>query len=451
MRVLFVHQNFPAQYVHMARYLAASSQNEVRAIAHQHVKPSASINTIRYGLPQRDYKPHEFLDHLNKMSQHGEMAMRAAFKLRDEEKFMPDVIAAHSGWGEAMYLKAVWPNVPLLVFSEFYYRTSGADINFDPEHVRSSPYQPAVTAAKNVHLLMGLEACDAAISPTEWQKTVTPKEFHSKIYVAHDGVDTAANIPHHMFGKDIALQMPSGAKLTQRDEIVTFVNRQLEPYRGYHIFMRALPKILKERPNAHVVIVGGEGNAYGAPAPGGKTWKQIYLDEVQEKLDMSRVHFVGNVPYAAYQMLLRCSKAHVYLTYPFVLSWSMLEAMSSECTLIASDTAPVREVAKDGHNALLFDFFDHDALARKVIKVLNLPDRYKKMREAARQTIVNQYDLQSVCLPKQLELLRATADRRAPDFETAVARGLKPVDASGIDLGLSVGRPALKQAVAKAS
>ena len=193
------------------------------------------------------------------------------------------------------------------------------------------------------------------------------------------------------------------------EEVLTFVNRNLEPYRGYHQFMRALPRILREWPNAEVLIVGGDDVSYGAKAPEGRTWKQIFLDEVQADLDPARVHFLGRIPYDAYLNVLRVSRCHVYLTYPFVLGWSCIEAMSAGCLVVGSATAPVQEVIKHGANGLLVDFFDHRALADNVIGVLAQPEKYAPMRASARATAVERYDLDSQCLPRQLRLIEQLA------------------------------------------
>ncbi|NCW25036.1 MAG: glycosyltransferase, partial [Betaproteobacteria bacterium] len=183
------------------------------------------------------------------------------------------------------------------------------------------------------------------------------------------------------------------------------VNRNLEPYRGYHVFMRALPKILAARPRARALIVGGDGVSYGAKAPEGKTWKQIFLDEVKSSLDMQRVHFLGNLPYPVFTQLLQVSSCHVYLTYPFVLSWSCIEALSTGCLVVGSDTGPVREVIENEVNGLLVDFFDHESIANAVTLALSDPGSFRGIRKRARETAKENYDLRSVCLPKQLAII----------------------------------------------
>ena len=194
--------------------------------------------------------------------------------------------------------------------------------------------------------------------------------------------------------------------------MITFVSRRLEPYRGFHVFMRALPRLLRERPQAHVLIVGGDEAGYGQPPPGGGTWREVLWAEVGGVLDRSRVHFLGRVPYAEFVALLQLSSVHVYLTYPFVLSWSMIEAMACGCAVVASATPPVLEVIEDGGNGLLVDFFDTDRIVDAVSRVLDHPDRMRAMRAAARRTAIERYDFATVCLPRHVELIERIAARR---------------------------------------
>ncbi len=212
-----------------------------------------------------------------------------------------------------------------------------------------------------------------------------------------------------------------GRILTPADEVVTFVARNLEPLRGYHTFMRALPRILDRRPRAHVLIVGGHGTPYGAEPPPGQTWQGIFLKGVATRIDPRRVHFTGSLLHADYLRILQISSAHVYLTYPFVLSWSMIEAMSAGCLVIGSDTPPVREVI-DGSNGILVPFFDIEQLSERVIEALAHPRRFAEFRARARHTAVEQFDVERKCLPQLLRLLRGDAPRRPPRPHRASVR-----------------------------
>jgi glycosyltransferase involved in cell wall biosynthesis len=314
--------------------------------------------------------------------------------------FRPDVIFAHPGWGETLPLKGIFPDARLLVYCEYFYGVHGQDFGFDSEFPESGLDGHVALHLKNATTLLALLQSERGISPTTWQKSTFPAIFRDKIDVIHEGVDTEVAKPDG----EARYVLPTGETVTKTDEIVTFVVRDLEPLRGYHIFMRALPRILQKRPRAQVVIVGGEGTSYGLSPPSGKTWKSVFFDEIVNLIDVSRVHFVGRLAYDKYLKVLQVSTAHVYLTYPFVLSWSMLEAMSVGCAVVASDTSPVREVI-DGENGLLVPFFDVAGLAERVIEVLANRRRYNVMREAARQCVVDHYDAERICVPKMLSVL----------------------------------------------
>ena len=193
--------------------------------------------------------------------------------------------------------------------------------------------------------------------------------------------------------------------------MITFVNRNLEPYRGYHSFLRALPAVLAARPKAQVVIVGGDGASYGAEPKAGGSWKQIFLAEVADRIDPGRVHFLGRVPYPSFLALMQVSRAHAYLTYPFVLSWSMLEAMSAGALVIGSCTAPVEEVIVDGRNGRLIDFFDIPGWSAALTEALSQPERFTALRAAARETVVARYDLRRHCLPRMVDFVERHGPR----------------------------------------
>ena len=399
-RILFVHQNFPGQFKHLAPALAADPGNEVVGFAMNKAPDMPGIRIVRYQAA-RGTTPgvHPWVSETETKVIRGEAAFRAALALR-EQGFVPDLIYAHPGWGESLFLKDVWPAARLVVYCEFYYHAKDLDVDFDPEFLSIDPAQACTLRMKNVNMLLNMEMADAGIAPTHWQKSTFPESFRPRISVIHDGIDTDALRP----AKGITIELGE-RKLGRNDEVITFVNRNLEPYRGYHVFMRALPEILARRPNAQVLIVGGDKVSYGAAAPAGKTWKQIFLDEVRERLDMSRVHFVGNVPYPHFVGLLQISTVHVYLTYPFVLSWSLLEAMSCGCAIVASDTGPVREAISEGETGRLVDFFSPGQLADSVSALLADAAARRRLGAAARAFAVEHYDLKRVCLPRQLALV----------------------------------------------
>lgn len=407
MKILLVHQNFPGQFKHIYQLLAEDPTNQVIVFTMQDLNAAYQSDKVRVV----KYKPargnaadtHPWLLDIETKTIRAEAAFNAALQLR-ADGFTPDLIIGHPGWGECLCLKEVWPNAKALLYTEFYYHGIGADVGFDPEFGKPSEASLCRTRFKNINSLLNLEIADACISPTEWQKSTYPAIYQPKIHVIHDGIDTDTVKP----APEIRIRI-NDRELGRNDEIITFVNRNIEPYRGYHSFMRALPKIMAARPKARVVIVGSTGTSYGAHAPEGKTWKDIYLNEVRDRLDMSRVHFVGQLGYKTFVALLQCSTVHVYLTYPFVLSWSLLEAMACECAIVASDTAPLREAIMDGQTGKLVDFFNYDQLAESVIELLKNPAERSRLGAAARQHVMSQYDLKRVCLPKLVDLIKSLA------------------------------------------
>ena len=331
--------------------------------------------------------------------------------------FVPDVVAVHPGWGESLPVRTIFPDARLIVYCEYYYRSNSSDITFDPEFPAFGIDGHVGVHLKNAATLLALAECDQGVSPTYWQRSTYPSEYQDRITVIHEGVDVNRAVPD----PTATYRLPSGRILTPADEVVTFVARNLEPLRGYHIFMRALPRILDARPRAHVLIVGGHGTSYGAEPPQGQTWQGLFLKEVASRIDPRRVHFTGMLPYADFLRVLQISSAHVYLTYPFVLSWSMIEAMSAGCLVIGSDTPPVREVI-DGTNGILVPFFDVEQLSERVIEALAHPRRFAEFRARARRTAVEQYDVERKCVPQLVASLRGDEPRRPRRLQRASVR-----------------------------
>lgn len=368
------------------------------------------IEVVPYQLDRGSSKDiHPWMADLETKVIRAEACYHRALALRDGAGFSPDVILAHHGWGEPMFLRDVWPLARIGLYCEFYYRPEFPYTNFDPEFPSASPTNNALRLRmKNVNNLIHHEIADAGLSPTRFQADTFPDTWREKISVIHDGVDTAALLPN----ENARLEFPDGRILTRKNEVITFVNRNLEPYRGYHIFMRALPKLLRERPNARVLIVGSDGVSYGAKPPVGKTWKQIFIDEVRGQIpdsDWARVFFMGHMPYDKFTAMLQVSRLHIYLTYPFVLSWSLLETMSMSGAILASDTAPVRELIEENVTGRLVDFFDPGALVERAVSLLDDDDARARLGAAARAHVVEKYDLKNTCLPKQLEWVKMLA------------------------------------------
>ena len=409
-KILFVHQNFPGQFLHLAPELqrcghhclaltdaANSRASAIPVVKYRHVAPAVDPAATRLG---RNY---------TQMSDRGVTVARAALQLRDQKGYRPDVIFGHSGWGETLFLHEVWPAAKLLVYAEFYYRGQGADVGFDAEFDPPGFDPVMIAQARAAHLGQAMLHADAGLSPTKWQAGTFPPALRKQIEVIFDGVDTAVMQPN----PQASVTLPGGRVLRAGDEVLTFVNRNLEPYRGYHIFMRALPAVLAARPEAQVVIVGGDEVSYGRAAPAGKSWKQVFLAEVAGRLDLGRVHFLGRVPYPTFTALMQVARVHAYLSYPFVLSWSMVEAMAAGALVVGSRTAPVQELISDGVNGRLVDFFDLAGWSKLLTAALAHPERFADLRRAARQTIEQGYDLRRICLPRMVEFVEKHAPPEA--------------------------------------
>ena len=398
MRILLVHRNFPGQFRYLAPALVRAG-HKVGVLTWDQNKNPRVLPTAHYS-----YTPEKIRGLASSYSEYAELgaaAARVAHGLLQKGDMAPDVVFGSINWGETLFLREVWPTARHLGYAEFLYATRGLDTGFDPEFSKPDFEAAIRTVARRAHLMQAALQADALLSPTRWQASTFPDVLQSKLSVIHDGVDTAHIAPD----QSASYQVPGGPLLKHGDEVLTFVNRNLEPYRGYHTLMRALPKLMAARPGLQVVMVGGEGAGYG-PGPGkGKNWKQVFLDEVKGKIDPDRLHYVGRIPYPDLLNLLRVGRAHAYLSYPFVLSWSMLEAMSLGCCVVGSDTPPVAEVITDGVTGHLVDFFDPDAWADKLTEVLADPAAQTGIRQAARQHIIDTYDLKTVCLPKLLNFV----------------------------------------------
>lgn len=413
MQVLFIHQNFPGQYAHLAAALRERG-DQVMAIGGPGARELPGIPLYRYnpipaaGVPACHPWAADFQT----------KCLRAEAVAQLLEQLIagglaPDLVVGHPGWGELLAIKDLLPGVPVLHHVEFVYQVEGADVGFDPEFASAAWQLSSRVRLKRATQLLALHDLDWGLAPTAWQAATAPLEFQNRISVIHEGIDTREIKPRA--GASITLQR-AGLTLEPGDEVVSFVARNLEPYRGFHRFMRMLPRLQALRPHAHVVIVGGEGVSYGTPPATGDSWKAVLLQELAGQLDLERIHFVGSVPHSVLHEIFRVTACHVYLTVPFVLSWSLLEAMACGAVVIGSATAPVQEVIRDGENGLLVDFFDGEGLAERIANVLADPAAYRSLGETARQDMVARYDLQTVCLPQQLELVDRLAQGITPSW-----------------------------------
>jgi glycosyltransferase involved in cell wall biosynthesis len=403
MNILFVHQNFPGQFKFLAPALVRQGHSVAAMTLGKPAGPSwHGVRLLPYVL-NRGSTPHihPWIGDFESKTIRAEACFRAALNLR-AQGLQPDVIVAHPGWGESLFLKEVWPAARLGIYCEFFYQAQGADVGFDAEFAAHDPGDACRLRLKNLNSLLHFDVADAGISPTQWQADSFPQPFRSKITVVHDGIDCDQVAPNPA----VRLALDTRLTLTRRDEVITFVNRNLEPYRGYHVLMRALPELLRQRPRAHVLLVGGDEVSYGARPPGTQSWKDIFIQEVRARIsdaDWTRVHFLGRIPYAQFIGLLQLSTVHIYLTYPFVLSWSLLEAMSAGCAIVASDTAPLREAIRHDDTGRLVGFFDRSGLINEVCGLLDDPLTRQRLGEQARAFARAHYDLHTVCLAQQLQ------------------------------------------------
>ncbi len=409
MVVLLIHHNYPAQYLHLARHLGQQAEHRVVFLTQQGGLPIA-------GVEQRIYQmPVALLHGCHPYNQSHEAAVRTALavltacrQLR-QEGLRPDVIIGHTGWGELLLVKEAFPDSRVLGYFEFFYRATGLDVGYDPEFAPSRPDDGERLWLRNSINYLSRVACDAGHTATEWQRSLFPAAWQTDISVLHEGIDTHEVRPDAMARFTLA----DGRQLTRADEVITYVARNLEPYRGFHSLMRALPAVLRARPQAHVVVVGAEGISYGDLPPYGGSWRALLQAELGAQLDLSNVHFTGQIGRMAYLQLLQVSRLHLYLTYPFVLSWSALEALASGCLVLGSDVAPVREVITDGENGFLVDMRAPDAVAERMIALLADSAALDEVRARARHSAVSRYDLATCCLPRWLETLAALGACRA--------------------------------------
>lgn len=410
MQILFIHQNFPGQYRYLARHFVEDPQWQCYAVGErknvkaQFAMVPKGISMLGYDMPEDTAKglpvhSREFVGQLARGQAISQLLLRQKAKGLE-----PDIICAHPGWGEGLYLKEIFPKAKLVYFLEYFFKPDGPLVDFD-DQFPTPLSQRMGFRVKNAQNLIALDTADVGVSPTNWQASTFPVEYQHKIRVIHDGVDTAVVSPKS--GATVTLNDLSKGecRFTAEDEVISFAVRNLEPSRGFHRYMRALPALQRARPKANFVIVGGNETSYVRGHESGRSWREALLDEVGGELDLSRIFFVGRVPYQSLLELFSITALHIYMTVPFVLSWSMLEAMACEAPVLASATGPVTEIIEEGENGFLFDYFSADQLAEQVTRLMESPALRSKVGKRARQYIVENYDLDSRCLPRHLALI----------------------------------------------
>ncbi|GAB5376968.1 MAG: glycosyltransferase family 4 protein [Acuticoccus sp.] len=398
MRILFLHNNFPGQYRRIAGFL--KSVDGVEIVAGTLISNEQDFGVRRFNYaPHRDVteKIHPTLVTTERAVLTAQAAFQSLYNLR-QEGWEPDLVCSHSGWGPSLLIKELWPRARLLSLFEWYYRARGSDADFLEPMTHDSA---ARAHFKNLPILADIAEMDWGTSPTRWQWSQFPEHLRTNISVLHEGVDC------EFFSRGEArVDIGDGRSLGARDEVVTYVARGMEPYRGFPQFMAAVAKLQQRRPDLHVVIAGNDRTAYGKRREDGKTHREHALETLD--LDLSRVHFLGLVPLSTLRAMFRITRAHVYLTVPFVLSWSMLEAMATGALVVGSDTPPVRELIEHERNGIITDFFDSDRIADDIETVLRGDVDTARIKAAARNTIVADYALPSI-LPRQWALMRAVA------------------------------------------
>lgn len=381
MKFLFVHQNFPGQFLHIVRHLVESQQHEIVFITEPNANVISGVRKVPYAKPlPAAAETHIAAKELDGGVRRADSVLRVALSLKSLG-FTPDIMIGHHGWGEMLNLVDVWPKVPLYGYFEFYYNPDKADVGFDPEFP-SDPYDAPRIRAKNAINHIALNLGQHGHSPTRWQWSTYPDWARERIDLLWEGVDLDTCHPDPASRrKPLTI---GGMTVKPSDKLVTYVSRDLEPYRGFHLMMRALPQLQRARKDLKVIMVGSDGVSYGTMPAGGGTWRDRMMLEVGDAIDLDRVVFPGRVPYADYLALIKRSDVHVYLTYPFVASWSLRESQAMGCAVVGSDTQPVREFITHGENGLLTSFFDPSALADAVLGLLEDKDLQQRLRANAR-------------------------------------------------------------------
>jgi glycosyltransferase involved in cell wall biosynthesis len=408
MNILFIHQNYPGQFRESLPRLAASGKHNIVFLTQRKIaaKPKDHAVAVYQVTHRTDAKVHRLARLFDTQVAVGIAARDACADLK-KRGFTPDLIVGHCGWGETMFVHDVYPNVPIATYFKYYFIAKDGCVGFDPEFPESADVT-TLLHARNAHNYLSLANSVSGFTATPWQKATFPQLFQPKISVVHEGIRADRLMPNH--GDPLSVTI-GDVTFKRGDELVSYIARNLEPIRGSHTMLRSLPALQAARPNARVAIIGGDAISYGQAMPAGVTFRDKMIRELGDRVDWRRVHFLGNVPYAQLVTLLQIARAHVYLTAPFVISWSMMEAMALEKVIIAADVAPVRQFIQDGKTGLLTDFFKPERLAETLAAVLKAPGDYQHLGVAARQEILTKYDFNSVAFPAFAGYLNGVATR----------------------------------------
>lgn len=395
MHVLFVHQNFPAQFGHIATHLTQRHGFRCTFVTERRGGKVGDVDCVQYKVDGGATKHNHYCTRTFENATRHAIGVYDAVKARPDLK--PDLIVGHSGFGSTLFLREMFPDVPIINYFEYFYRTRDSDMDFRKDY----PPQPMDflrARARNAMVLLDLDNCDAGYSPTEYQRRLFPKEYQGKLQTIFDGVDTAVWKPMPGLPREVAgYKVPDGMK------VVTYATRGMESMRGFDVFMKAAKRLCDRRKDVIFLVAGQDRVCYGGDErfTGGKTYKEWVLS--QDSYDRSRFVFLGLIPPTELAKLFNITDVHIYLTVPFVLSWSLLDALACGATVLASDTAPVREMVQNGVNGVLFDFFRPDALAELANQLLDRKDEYRVLGQQGAAIIREKYSV-DVCLPKMVEL-----------------------------------------------
>jgi glycosyltransferase involved in cell wall biosynthesis len=403
-QVLLIHQNFPGQFRQLAPALLAAGHGVIGIGARQEPWANTGVSYRSCGGdPYQQMRQTNPEMRITAQMAQGRRVSRQLKALRGEG-WIPDVVVAHPFWGDVLFLDDVFPTVPLVALLELDFSSLNLN-NFDPEQaINHQEDFGANLSLRQWADLMAIKRMTVGLTATNFQRSSYPSWLQNRIKVIHEGVDLDLCKPNPL----ASYTLPDGTRIRRGDPVVSFGSRSLEPLRGFRAFMRALPALLEANREVIVVIVGEDGSCYGPIAPDGKSWKQLMLEELKDQINLSRIHFTGHLPYAQLLQIFQISQAHVYLTYPYVLSWSMLEAMACGALVVGSATAPVEEIISSGVNGWLVPFFDSKALAKQLLEVLANPPRQEQLRMAARRTVAAKFE-KVKCTKQQIALLEAVA------------------------------------------
>lgn len=400
MQILFVHPNFPAQFGPILSRLSGREDVDCVFVSRSTEGMRDGTRCIRVRLQGGATRANHYCSRTFENAVWNAHAVYEACK--GGRDLHPDLIVGHSGFGSTVFLRELY-DAPILGYFEYYYHPRGTDMDFRPD------FPPAEldflrARARNAMILLDLENCTAGYTPTRWQWSLLPEAWKSKVEVIHDGIDT------EMWRREPVPRRLGSEEIPGDVRVVTYVARGLEGMRGFDIFVRLANRIAAAVPNVVFAVVGSDRIHYGSDlrhiqAP---TFRQHVLQ--REQPDLRRFRFLGTVPAPELRRILCLSDLHVYLTVPFVLSWSLLNALACECTVVASDTAPVREVIRHGENGLLAGFFDVEALAGLAVRVLREPEAYRPLGAAGRAVVKERYSVEAT-FPRLWDLFTRTAVR----------------------------------------